>query len=384
MISLIENIHTELNEMPEDNAFALSAQFYTDPALSTLENQLLLENNWQLLAHTSQLPHPGAQIVSKIGNIPIVLVKTDQHEIKAFHNVCRHRAGPLATKNGQSKTLRCRYHGWTYTLDGALKLAPEMDSTPGFKVCQYHLPEAQVAVWQGLIFVSTGDNPPALSELLDGIADQISPIDISSMMYSHRDEFIIDCNWKVYMDNYLEGYHLPHVHPGLSKLLDYRNYDTKLSKWYSYQFSPLDKAKADSNFYGDGDAYYYCIFPNIMLNILPGRLQTNRVIPHQNKTRVIFDYYYNDIASEKTQQLIKQDKQFSDEIQQEDIDICEQVQQGLNSGSYLVNNTTKKQTGRLCIKREIGVLHFQNLIRQAFRNALENNSIHQNKSSQSS
>ncbi len=376
MFTLNKNLQTRLNEMPMDNAFALSAEFYTDPDLLPLENKLLFENNWQLVAHISQLPRPGAQVVTKIGNIPIVLVKNDQHEIKAFHNVCRHRAGPLATESGQSKTLRCKYHGWTYTLDGLLKLAPEMDSTPGFDVCQFHLPQAQVAIWQGLIFVCIGGKPPALSELLSGIADQIAPIDISSMMFSHRDEFSIDCNWKVYMDNYLEGYHLPHVHPGLSQLLDYRSYNTKLSRWYSYQSSPLDKAKEDSNFYGDGDAHYYCIFPNIMLNILPGRLQSNRVIPEQNKTRVIFDYYYSDIDSEKTQQLIDQDKLFSDEIQQEDIDICEQVQQGLNSGSYLVNSSVKEQTGRLCIKRETGVLHFQNLIRQAFRRALKNNLIY--------
>ena len=184
------------------------------------------------------------------------------------------------------------------------------------------------------------------------------------MSFSHRDEYVIDCNWKVYMDNYLEGYHLPHVHPGLSKLLDYRSYETSLKDWYSYQFSPLDVNDKQNNFYGEGSAHYYCVYPNLMLNILPGRLQTNVILPAaNNKTKIIFDYYYSELGSDKTKNLIQQDREFSDEIQEEDITICQRVQQGLNSGSY--------HAGRLCIKRETGVLHFQNLVRQAYRSHLK-------------
>ena len=184
------------------------------------------------------------------------------------------------------------------------------------------------------------------------------------MSFSHRDEYVIDCNWKVYMDNYLEGYHLPHVHPGLSKLLDYRSYDTILHEWHSYQFSPLDRngEQNPDNFYGEGEAHYYCVFPNLMLNILPGRLQTNLILPvGHDKTKIIFDYYYSDLESQQTQKLIAQDREFSDEVQDEDITICEKVQLGLNSGSYTA--------GRLCMKRETGVLHYQNLVRRAFKDA---------------
>jgi len=367
MLKLEPSAITDFEEMDQANASTLPAWMYTNESFQSIENTVLFEKNWQLVGHLSQLQQVGDQIISSIGRVPIVVVRNEQNQLKAFHNVCRHRAGPVATENGNSKALRCKYHGWTYNLDGALRSAPEMKSTENFDLCQHHLPEAKLTLWQGLVFVCISGNPPSIEELLAGITETILPIDIAQMEYSHRDEFLIDCNWKVYMDNYLEGYHLPYVHPGLSKILDYRSYNTTLFNWYSYQNSPLGAPSAaaeQANFYGDGEAHYFCIFPNIMFNILPGRLQTNIVIPENGKTRVIFDYYYTDINCSKTELLISKDKDFSDEVQLEDIDICEKVQQGLNSGSY--------QSGKLCMKRENGVLHFQNLIRQAFRQAIEN------------
>jgi len=362
-ITIYPNIKAALEPAKPEEALTLPAALYTDEQFLEMEYQSIFENTWQLVGHKSQLNNVGDQMVCQVGRVPIVVVRNQENILKAFHNVCRHRAGPVATENANSKILRCKYHGWSYTLDGDLKTAPEMSSTPNFDVCQFHLPQASIKEWQGFIFVCVGDSPPKFEEVFAGIADTIKPIDLSKMSFSHRDEYLIDCNWKVYMDNYLEGYHLPHVHPGLSKLLDYRSYDTILHDWFSYQFSPLDGNDSESNFYGEGHAHYYCIYPNLMLNILPGRLQTNVILPAEgNQTRIIFDYYYEGIGSENTEKLIQQDTDFSDEIQEEDIQICQRVQQGLNSGSY--------QAGRLCMKRETGVLHFQNLVRQSLRQCI--------------
>lgn len=342
-----------------DNAHTLPASLYTDPQYLTQEFKNIFENTWQLIGHVSQLKDSGDQIVAQVGRIPIVAVRTQDGLLKAFHNVCRHRAGPVAVENNNTKVLRCKYHGWTYTLDGDLRSAPEMESTPNFDVCQYHLPQAQITTWQGFVFVCINDDVVDIEKIFENIKETILPIDLKAMQYHHTDEYTLNCNWKVYMDNYLEGYHLPHVHPGLSKLLDYRSYQTELTEWYSYQHSPITNDN-DNNIYADGDAHYYCVFPNLMLNILPNRLQTNVILPDgHGKTKVIFNYYYADIDSEITKKLIKEDLDFSDEIQQEDIDICEKVQTGLNSGSY--------EAGRLCMKRETGVLHFQNLVRKFLR-----------------
>jgi len=352
-----------LEEQPEHKAYALHANSYSDPSFLKMENCAIFENHWQLVGHVSQLQNIGDQIIAQVGNTPIVVVRNSKAELKALHNVCRHRAGPLATNNCNSNVLRCKYHGWTYDLNGILKSAPEMRSTKHFQIEGIHLPRAYLATWQDFVFVAINKPKAPLENYFAGIAKQILPIDLKLMTFSHRDEYIVECNWKVYMDNYLEGYHLPHVHPGLSKLLDYRNYDTKLYDWFSYQFSPLDREK-DNNadiFYGEGDAHYYCIFPNLMLNILPGRLQTNFITPvGHRKTKIIFDYYYSNMGSKQTQKLVSADRGFSDEVQQEDISICEQVQVGLDSGSY--------QAGPLCMKRESAVLHFQNLVRRSIKN----------------
>jgi choline monooxygenase len=355
------NLIAHLKTNGQDEAYTLPAELYSDPVYIDLEYKGIFENTWQLIGHESQLKMAGDQIICQVGKMPIVVVRNQENEIKAFHNVCRHRAGPIATKNCNNSVLRCKYHGWTYTLDGDLCSAPEMDSTPGFETSNYHLPKVNLTTWQGFIFICINQNNSDIEDVLIGIKETISPIDLTQMQYHHRDEYIINCNWKVYMDNYLEGYHLPHVHPGLNKLLDYRSYTTSLSEWYSYQHSPLESK--DENFYGDGDAHYYCIYPNLMFNILPNRVQTNLILPlGATKTKVIFDYYYKDHDSPATQKMIAEDKQFSDQIQVEDITICEQVQVGLNSGSYVA--------GRLCMKRETGVLHFQNLIRNSFRKAI--------------
>jgi choline monooxygenase len=355
------NLIEHLKSKGLDKAYTLPAEFYTDSIYLDLEYTSIFENTWQLVGHESQLRNPGDQIVAQVGKIPLVVVRTEKQELKAFHNVCRHRAGPVAVSNCNTRSLRCKYHGWTYTLDGDLRSAPEMDSTPDFDVCQYHLPRVQLTTWQGFVFVSTNKNNSDIEDIFIGIKENILPIDLTQMQYHHRDEYVINCNWKVYVDNYLEGYHLPHVHPGLNKLLDYRSYTTAITEWYSYQHSPLESL--DENFYGDGDAHYYCIFPNLMLNILPNRVQTNVIQPlSANKTKVIFDYYYKDMESEQTQKMIAEDQEFSDQVQKEDVDICEQVQVGLNSGSYIA--------GRLCMKRESGVLHFQNLIRNSLRKAI--------------
>ena len=110
-------------------------------------------------------------MVGQVGRVPIVVVRNQTNQLKAFHNVCRHRAGPVATENSNSKVLRCKYHGWTYTLDGNLKAAPEMSSTPNFDLCQYHLPQALVQEWQGFIFVCISQSPPPLETVLKDIVE---------------------------------------------------------------------------------------------------------------------------------------------------------------------------------------------------------------------
>ena len=339
-------------------ASALPARHYFGEDMLAMEQRAVFARSWQLVAHQAQLAEPGDHVVERIGEVPVIVVRGQDGVLRAFPNVCRHRAGPLALCDGKgARALHCKYHGWTYTLEGQLRSAPEMQAAQDFRVEDIRLPPLRVHEWQGLVFVALDDSVPDFDDVYGGIVERIAPIDLSAMRYLRRDSYDIDCNWKVYIDNFLEGYHLPHVHPGLSKVLDYRVYDTELFPWYSLQNSPL---RDSGGAYGEGEAFYYHVYPNVMLNIMPGRLQTNRILPlGPVRCRVEFDYYY--AQDEQAMARIAADQSFSDEVQAEDIAICEAVQKGLASGFY--------DAGRLCPKRESGVWHFQNLLRAAYAGA---------------
>jgi choline monooxygenase len=346
-----------------DHAMTLPARFYTDPRMRALDGSLIFARSWQFVGHVSQLAGVGDHLVVEVAGLPLVVVRGDETTIRAFHNVCRHRAGPLASCDGLgAKHLRCRYHGWTYGLDGVLRGAPEMGRTPGFTPADIRLPEARVHVWQGLVFVAVGEAPP-FDDFVAGIDARLGPQGaLHGYRFHHRVSYDVACNWKVYVDNYLEGYHVPHIHPGLNSLLDYRSYVTETAAWYSCQFSPLESG---DDLYGSGEALYYFLYPNAMLNILPGRLQTNRVLPvGVDRCKVVFDFYYAPDDSPEARARRERDIAFSDEVQDEDVAICEDVQRGLASGSY--------DAGRLNPLRENAVHHFHEMLRRAYRESLAN------------
>ncbi|HBD19703.1 MAG TPA: (2Fe-2S)-binding protein [Arenimonas sp.] len=338
-----------------ESATALPARFYVGETMLAMEKRAVFARSWQLVAHQGQLAEAGDHVVEQVGDVPVIVVRGQDGVLRAFPNVCRHRAGPLALCNGKgARALHCKYHGWSYTLEGQLRSAPEMQGAADFDVSSIRLPPLRVVEWQGLVFVALSDNVPPFEEVYAGITERIAPIDLAAMRFLRRDSYDIACNWKVYIDNFLEGYHLPHVHPGLSKVLDYRVYDTDLFPWHSLQHSPL---RNSGDIYGDGEAFYYFVYPNVMLNIMPGRLQTNRILPlGPDRCRVEFDYYY--AQDDKAQARIANDQAFSDEVQAEDITICEAVQKGLVSGTY--------EAGRLCPKRESALWLFHNQLRAAY------------------
>lgn len=356
-------------QQPE-RATALPARWYCDPASLALEREAVFARAWHLLAHASRLRGAGDHVVADCGGLPVIAVRGADGIARAFHNVCRHRAGPIAQCDGLgAKALRCRYHGWTYTLEGQLKSAPDMQSAEGFDVAGVRLPQLAVREWQGLVFAAVDEaRAPPFDAFVAGIGARIGAArDLAGYGHHRHVAYDIACNWKAYVDNYLEGYHVPHVHPALNRMLDYRSYTTELARWHSLQWSPLE---SDAGLYGNGDALYYWLWPNTMLNILPGRLQTNRVVPTgADRCRVEFDFYYAMTGSSEggdddgeARARRDADREFSDEVQLEDLRICEDVQRGLASGSYVA--------GRLNPLRESGVFHFHELLREAYRDAL--------------
>jgi choline monooxygenase len=354
---LMEN---DLHIQPIERAETLPSAYYTDPDYLKIENEAIFSKEWQLACHESQIPNAGDSICRTIANNPVIILRTNEMEIVSFYNVCKHRGGPMSIKKGTTSVLQCQYHGWTYLMDGSLRGVPQFDRVELFDKKDFGLRPVQTERWDGLVFITLNESPKPLHSVVKGISERISPIRLSDMEYHTTTADLIDCNWKVYVDNYLEGYHIPIVHPELATLLDYKNYVTETDDFYSLQYSPFSSNSADNPYnVEDGCAYYYFIYPNIMLNIMPGRLQTNIVEPAgHDKCRVTFDFFYTNRRQAAEKGTTESDLIVSADIQREDIDICEAVQLGLRSDVY--------DKGRFSVKREMGVWHFQKLVKQSF------------------
>jgi choline monooxygenase len=342
-------------------ASTIPARLYVDPVYLAHEEQQVFGRTWQLVGRADQLAEPGQYLTADIGPEAIVVAR-DRDTLRGFHNICLHRAGPVAQGCGKRQTLQCRYHGWTYRLDGSLLRAPEMDQAEDFSAGAMHLMPIQVATWGPLVFANLDGQAPPLAHFFEDIAERSKKFAVTSMRYVGRKSWTIACNWKVYVDNYLEGYHIPVVHPTLHKELDYDQYQVELHRYYSLQHAPIRAGRDADRKYAAGtageEAQYYWIFPNLMLNIYLGQMQTNVVIPRgHDSCEVVFEWYAHeppaDVATDPTWSKLLA---FSDEIQAEDIEICEQVQKNLRSRSY--------DRGRYSPTRENGVHHFHSLLHE--------------------
>ena len=353
----------DLESEPLARAGTIPSAWYTDPRFHAIDSELIFARSWQQVGHAAQVAAEGQYLVSTVADDPVIVVRGKDGVLRAFFNVSRHRGGPLATDHGCARALQCRYHGWTYLLDGTLRGVPAMDRTELFDRKDYSLVPLRVATWQGLVFVTLDPALPPLETFVAGIAERIAPMRLDGLTFSREVRYVVEANWKVYVDNFLEGSHVPYVHPELVKLYDYQSYVTEVYDWYSLQYSPLTGDNALYSRDGGGDAFYYCLFPNFMLNILPGRLQTNLVRPlGPARCEVVFTYFHDDVTSPAARQRIEDDVAYSDAVQAEDAGICARVQQGLGSRAY--------DRGRFSVKYEAGVYHFQELVRGAYRRGL--------------
>jgi choline monooxygenase len=357
----------EVEEMAR--AMTLPASAYLDAAVFERERERIFGGTWQLVARLDDLARPGDFVPATILDEPIVLVRDLDGKLRGFYNVCRHRAGQVALARGNRRSLQCKYHGWTYGLDGTLRAAPEMELAEGFDKGDFGLEPIRVDAWGPFVFANLDSEAPSLGEVMGAIPKEVSSAgyDVGQMSLVERREYVVACNWKVYVDNYLEGYHIPIAHPALFKELDYDAYRVETYRYYSKQLAPVRELKADEeagrdrryvrSTEGEGEALYYWLFPNVMFNIYPDNMSMNLVLPlGVDRTLTVFEWYFAQPGTGEGWESMQQAIGFSDQIQQEDIVLCEQVQRGLRSRSY--------GAGRFSPKRENGVHHFQSLVRE--------------------
>jgi choline monooxygenase len=369
---LTKPLHLDVKEQIEC-AHTLASRFYTDPAILEVEKSRIFRRTWQLVGTLGQacgevngvkrnISDPESFFTTEVIGEPIIVVRDSQGVLRAFSNVCRHRAGPIALGSGCRNVLRCQYHGWTYTLDGCLVGTPDVDGVEFFDRSTMGMVPLRCETWEQFIFVNFDNHCEPLSVFLGELPEQTHGFRFEGLQFAERRDYVINCNWKVYVDNYLEGYHIPIAHPGLMREIDYARYRTDTFRYSSRQFAPIRAMQQDAageRFYapenGLQEAVYFWIFPNIMLNLYPDNVSTNLIVPlSHDKTLTIFEWFFHDVAAEKVRERRKRAVAFSDEVQQEDIGLCESVQRGLRSSTY--------DRGRYSVKRENGVHHFHMLL----------------------
>jgi choline monooxygenase len=360
MQASIDQILASYNDRaPLSEASTIPASWYFDPRIAELERLNVFSRTWQLVARTDQLRKPGEFVSTTVANEPIVIVRGQDGVLRAFYNVCRHHAAAVVTHPcGQLSGFQCPYHGWKYGLDGSLKGMPEFDGVQNFDRAQNGLVPVRVETWECFVFVNFDEESLPLQEFLGRLVARVQPLGISRLHFFDRRVYNIHCNWKVFVDNYLDGgYHVPHLHQGLSSVLDYKQYTIEHEDRYCLQSSPMVTSNEDAatGATRKGDrAWYFWQYPNLMINCYEGYMDTNYVIPiDADHCSVVFDFYFSDVT-EAHHAYNTESVNVGNRVQEEDLGICEDVQRGLKSRAY--------GAGRLSVRREAGEHLFHRLL----------------------
>src|SRR5579864_5894808 len=354
---------------PLEKASTIPAPWYRDPRVYELELAAVFGKSWQVAGRLDQVRENGAFFTTDSVGEPIVVVRGDDAQLRAFYNVCRHHAAAVVTEaEGCAKQFRCPYHGWTYGIDGALKGMVEFEGVCNFDRSKSGLVPVKVDAWETFVFVNLDGQAAPLQDFLGKVQEIVAPLQLSKKMkFFDRRVYTLQCNWKVYVDNYLDGgYHVPHAHKGLSSVIEYTKYTIENLERACLQSSPLSSGKKSEGGVAatrQGRAFYLWIYPNFMINAYEGVMDTNLVLPLAvDKCAVVFDYYFADV-SKKAAAHHRASIKVSEKVQDEDMAICDAVQRGLASRAYVA--------GRLSVRREAGEHLFHRLLHADMTRALD-------------
>jgi phenylpropionate dioxygenase-like ring-hydroxylating dioxygenase large terminal subunit len=358
--TIAEIIESYNHRAPLGEASTIPAVWYTHHEIAEMEHRAVFGGTWQMAGRAEQVASAGQFLTTEVGREPVLVARGEDGELRAFFNVCRHHAAIVENEaEGTSKNFRCSYHGWTYGTDGALKGMTEFEGVRNFERASNGLAPIRAETWENFVFVNLNPQAESLMKYVGKLAGRVGALGPQSLRFFQRRSWIIHCNWKVYVDNYLDGgYHIPHMHKGLNSVIDYTKYAIECEEQACIQTTPLEateKSEATAASTRKGSTgYYVWLYPNFMINIYEGVMDTNLVRPLTVDTcEVIFDYYFADV-SKKAEPFHQASIRVADQVQDEDIAICESVQRGLHSRSY--------QAGRLSARREGGEHLFHRLL----------------------
>lgn len=339
-------------------AHTMPGAFYTDGEAYERLRERVFSRSWQLVGDLQRTPEPSMAwpftFVPGCVEEPLVLTRTSGGAINVMSNVCTHRANLVCLEAGHCEGLRCRYHGRRFALDGRFVSMPEFDAAQDFPSASDHLPRVQHGTLGPLLFVAIDGQPlVSLDELLAPVRARVGHLPFDRLKFEGGRDFDVPANWALYLDNYLEGFHIPFVHPGLNGVIDFGSYVTELSPWGSLQ---IGVAKDGEPAFDQLDAgrrvagYYFWLFPNTMLNVYPWGVSVNVVEPRGVAAmRVAFRSYVWDPSK-----LGAGAGSGLDQVELEDEAVVVRAQQGVRARLY--------SRGRYSPSRESGVHHFHRLL----------------------
>jgi phenylpropionate dioxygenase-like ring-hydroxylating dioxygenase large terminal subunit len=326
--------------------------WYRDPAVLAREEEAIFRAAWQ---YVGRLDEPGDVVPGWAGQVPVVLVKGQDGEERAFVNVCRHRGSVVVEEGGNRKTLQCPYHAWTYDLDGSLRSAPRSEELDGAD--DLSLVPVRMEGWGPFRFVNLDADAAPLSNVLGDVPQRIADagLDVDELAFHHRADWEVAANWKIASENFLECYHCPVAHPGFSSIVDVSEdrYELVAGEWQWSQFGQL-RSRGDAEL---PVGQFHFVWPNTGINIFPGRpnLSIGPILPlAPDRTRRVLDYFF---AADATEAWVAEFLEFDDQVGREDAKLVELAQRGAGAGVI--------REGRLLPDSEQLVAGFQARVREA-------------------
>jgi choline monooxygenase len=328
----------------------LDPRLYTDPAVLPRERSEIFARSWQMLGPAAQVAERGQYVAADIAGIKVFAIRGRDGELRAFRNVCRHRGAQLlAEGTGRCATVRCPYHQWVFADDGRLLNAPWFGEEPGFNPADWPLESIHVAEWRGLLFVAIDPQEELLSQLGELVAE-LADEPIETYQSVRSDRVVFDANWKIYTDNFVEGYHIPGIHPKFFAAIDFEAFKTTAHKGFIRMTAP----PREGLFYR---GKWLWMWPNWTLSLFDGGMNTSRINPiATDRTEQLYHFYFADVSPAL-------DESRSDTIERnlavvrEDYEICVSTHRNYAAGNYAA--------GPLSPRHEQGVHYFQQRVKES-------------------
>ncbi len=334
-------------------ALTLPGRYYTDPAHFEREMETIHCPMWLCAGRAEALPAPGGYVLRQVANADVILLRDEEGQLAAFHNVCRHRGTRLCKEpEGQFPArIQCGYHGWTYKLDGSLAAAPHMDQVAGFREADYPLRRVGVAEWDGHVFINLSNDPPPLSRQLGELPEKFRPWRMEELRMVERRVYSLKANWKLVVQNYSECLHCPIAHPLLQRQSHYLSGENEPPR-PTYLGGRMDLREGVQTLSIDGTTnrscltglapedrrrvYYYAILPNLLLNLHPDYMLTFTLWPRAaDRTDVVCEWHFHPDEIGKPGFDPRGAVEFWDLTNRQDWELSELAQEGIASRGYV-------------------------------------------------